>query len=361
MSGPLGVAQLHRRSPGVEELGGVLTHDFLEPVGRGVADLGPQQVLVGQGGQHPRHVGVGVVRPGDLARGMDREACREHRAGCEHRPLVVVDQVHTPRDGGPQRPLSGPLVGTQQLQGILQCRRQSVQAEQRVASRRQFDREGHAFETCAQRSDPGFFRYHSTSSLGTCPEEEHTVVGTEGRYFVDPLIGGAQPCTAGGHHRDPRAVPHESADATLHVGDQVLAIVEYQQPIGSAERRGDCVLSGESGMFDHADGHRHRLHHGVRVRDLAQVDEPPAVRSFLRYLLGHMNRQPGLADAAGPGHRHHPVPGQPVGERGRLLLAAQESAARCRPSAGPLRMKKPELLGSPGQTSPVLHSQLADQ
>ena len=74
-------------------------------------------------------------------------------------------------------------------------------------------------------------------------------------------------------------------------------------------------------MFDHADGHRHRLHHLVRVRDLAQVDEPPPVRSLLGHLLGRMGRQPGLANAAGSGHRHHPVPGHPVGERGHLLLA----------------------------------------
>ena len=71
--------------------------------------------------------------------------------------------------------------GTQQLQRILQCRCQSVQAERRVASRRQLDREGHAFQTCAQRSHPGFLGYDAASGLGSGPEEQHAVVGREGR------------------------------------------------------------------------------------------------------------------------------------------------------------------------------------
>ena len=124
-------------------------------------------------------------------------------------------------------------------------------------------------------------------------------VRVETRQLVDPLVGRAQPRAAGRHHGEPRAVVQEPPDAALDGRDQVLAVVEHQHAVGPAQHGGEGVLDRVPGMLDHADGRRDRRHHGPRVRDLAEVDEPPPVGPPLGHPLDRVRRQPGLAHAAG--------------------------------------------------------------
>ena len=83
--------------------------------------------------------------------------------------------------------------------------------------------------------------------------------------------------------------------ARLH---EVLAVVEDQQQVPVPHELQQRVDDREPGLFLHAQHRRHRLRHETRIVDWSELDQPRAVGKRVEGVGRHLERQPGLAEAA---------------------------------------------------------------
>ena len=99
----------------------------------------------------------------------------------------------------------------------------------------------------------------------------------------------------------------------------------------AAARRASASVasSGCPGCSRTPSARGHRLRHQRRVGQRGQLHQPDPLREARRQVGGHLQRQAGLADAAGARQGHQPVRGQQRARpRRRLALAAHEAGQR---------------------------------
>ena len=92
-----------------------------------------------------------------------------------------------------------------------------------------------------------------------------------------------------------------------HVGsriEDVLAVVEKQQPRPALQRRGDAVGHTQSRLLGDPEYRRDRLGHCCRVAHSGQLDHPHAIREVVFQTRGDLKREPRLADPANACQRH---------------------------------------------------------
>ena len=105
-------------------------------------------------------------------------------------------------------------------------------------------------------------------------------------------------------------VAERDEDRLDHVGrgvQDVLAVVEHEQPRPPLQRRGHAVDQGHPRLLNDAQHARNRVGHGRRITDRGQLDHPHPVGEVGRRPRGHLQREPRLADPADTGQRHQPV------------------------------------------------------
>ena len=105
----------------------------------------------------------------------------------------------------------------------------------------------------------------------------------------------------------------------------MLAVVEQEQLLAVADVSGEgdlrCPVGGEPGAQRLGDRRADQL----GLAECRQLDRPDPVGEILRLLPRNLQRQPGLAAAAGPGQSEEPRVAQQCGGLGQLALAADEA------------------------------------
>ena len=89
--------------------------------------------------------------------------------------------------------------------------------------------------------------------------------------------------------------------------EDVLAVVEHQQPDPALQRGGHRLAHALARLLGDAQHRRHRVGHRRRIGDRGQFEKPDTVGKFIGQPRRDLGRQAGLADPAHPGQRHQPM------------------------------------------------------
>ena len=108
-------------------------------------------------------------------------------------------------------------------------------------------------------------------------------------------------------------------------GDQVLAVVEEEQQVLGLEKGRQGLDQRLAGRLAHAKGRGDGLGHQRRVGERGQLDQPDAIRVARELGSRRLDRQPGLAAAAGAGQGEQPGGGEQSLDLGDLALASDEA------------------------------------
>ena len=155
----------------------------------------------------------------------------------------------------------------------------------------------------------------------------------ERRHLPDALGGDAQRLAAGGDDLESgRAGQQPLAQAGARV-DQVLAVVQHQQHAAMPEGLGERVEQRPAWLLVDADDGGQPGHDVLGLPQVAELDEPGAVREVARDGVEQPEREPRLADAAGAAQGHRAHHAQQLTQLADLGRAADETAELFRPVA----------------------------
>ena len=174
------------------------------------------------------------------------------------------------------------------------------------------------------------------------------------REQVLPL--GPQPhrLPAGRHHDGGRDRLQERRDVRAG-GHHLLEVVQHEQRRFVAERRPHDVEGLDAGLPMGAEGVGDRAEHERGVGDRAQRHEDHPAGERLGHRPGRLDREPGLADAAGADHGDQPRPrrrsaARPARRRRRPCPAARPWE-RAAPAGGAASAAAGSCVGSPAMSS----------
>ena len=89
--------------------------------------------------------------------------------------------------------------------------------------------------------------------------------------------------------------------------EDVLAVVEHQQPRPALQRRRHRLAHALARLLGDAQHRGHRIGHRRRIGDRGQLENPDPVRKFVGQPRRDFQCQAGLADPTHPGQRHQPM------------------------------------------------------
>ena len=325
----------------------VLAHALEQAVpGRAVvALLGSDHRLVDEIRQHLDHVEVVERLEADhVAGGLQAEIAHEPTQATEPEPLLLVEQVVAPVDGGLQglMPVAcRPGVVHQQAEPLVEPLHDLGRRHHAQPRHGELDRQRYAVEAPAEIDDVADVRRvdgePGVDQAGPLDEQPNRVVPHRSRRIggarrhpqrrnhVDRLAPDPQRLAAGGQHLHLRTTSEDSPHQHRDRVEQVLAVVEHQQRPPGADRGDDAV--------DQL-GPRRRLHtqhlgdlvgDHVGVGDGGQLDQIGAVGKRLEQLAGGVQREAGLAGTARSGQRDQPVGRQHGPYLGLLGVPAHEA------------------------------------
>ena len=110
----------------------------------------------------------------------------------------------------------------------------------------------------------------------------------------------------------------------------MLAVVEHDERDPRSKVGGELNGQRVPGLLLQAQDLGQRRRHRSRIDQRRQVDEPDAVGERIEHVGSYLERQAGLADAAGPDQRQQPCCGQQAPGFGGFMLAAYERRQRAR-------------------------------
>ena len=125
-------------------------------------------------------------------------------------------------------------------------------------------------------------------------------------------------------HPDVWAGPEHGRREVARVVEEVLAVVEHEQQVPHLEELDDALGQRQPGPLLATDRIRDHLRHEQVVVGGGELTHPRAVGEVGLELGCHLQREPGLAHAAGTRERHEARVVQRVDERRHLVLAADE-------------------------------------
>ena len=275
----------------------------------GVVANGLQQAeAVGLAHQQAGSDQHGQVLPTDAhgLGGVGLEPAGEHAEPAQGCGRVRRQEVGAPPDGRAQRPLTTrPLRGPvgRQVEPRGEVVRHLVEGHLAHSCRRELDGERQPVEPGADPLD----RRDAASveamvgrgrSRG---EERHRVVHVQRAELPDVLAVHPQRNPAGHHHLHAVA-RSEQARHQVGGGLDLLEVVEHEEEAPA----GDVVDQGRHRVLAHdVDPEALRDGRGDQpdVVEVRELDEPHAVGAGAGHLVGQVQRQAGLADAAGPRQR----------------------------------------------------------
>ena len=216
----------------------------------------------------------------------------------------------------------------------------------------QLDRQGQAVEVLQDLDEwSGVERGQLVGAVpapGVLEERAHARLPLEGGEVVgvprrrqrleadDVLTAGVQRHPGGDQHPDSRRVPVDGVDQAAAGLGHVLGVVEDQEQRGVGQ--GGCDVEGGGrlrGDEPQAERRDHGLHDPGGVLDRGEVHHDGVDLVQLGERGGDLEREPGLADAAGTGERDHPVAGEQAQHLVVLLLASDQGSGRA--GHGPAR------------------------
>ncbi|PPS87799.1 hypothetical protein BZZ08_02782 [Streptomyces sp. MH60] len=298
--------------------GQALGRERAEGLQHPVAALGQvlQEGLLHQRGQQV----LRVRHPAHRLHGLQRGAPGEHRQPPGQLPLLLGQQLPAPLDDGAQRAVAGRL-GTvapaEQTETVVQAVGQLVRAEGAQPGRGQLDGQGQPVQGRADLRHARVAVEAGAHRAGAFQEQLDRRARRQRRNRHQGLAGDPEALPAGGE--DPYA-PAGAQQQCRQCGggvDQVLAVVEHEQRLAVLQG-GQQPLGGVHARGAEALAHPERGEHGVRdlsaVGQGRQLDEADVRRGDRRLAPARrLDREPGLAGAAGTGERDQAC----VGEQGR--------------------------------------------
>ena len=305
------------------------------------------QRLVDQPAEH----GDGLAAPqrilgADVLGRLQPEAAGEHGEPAQQHLLAGLEQLEAPVERRPQGLLPGhrrAASGREQVERVVEALDDLSRSEDAHPRRRQLDRQRHPVEAVAEGGDgvrvvaaelesgcglrgPGGEQPHRLRRQRLLRGRSGDQPG-EGERGDAPghLAGNAERLAAGRQHGQVRAAAEQSLGEARDRLDQVLAVVEQEQLPAIADVLGEGDLrrpvGGEPGVQRLGDRRADQL--GLAER--RQLDRPDPVGEILPPLARKLQRQPGLAAAAGPGQGEEPRVAQQRRDLGQLALAADEA------------------------------------
>ena len=265
--------------------------------------------------------GIGIrAGHGDCGDGIQVAAAHEDTEPPEHLLEVGVEQVVAPRDRRPQRPLPARPVdfGRGEVQAVPEPGKQCLRGQQltrAAASSMASGRPSSRRQIAATSATLSGVRPKPRRDQRGLPDEDSRPQPTAAdrlhacRRLAPPVAGRGLRLTLqvhgrarGGDHTRPGAA---RARRRRHQR-RARAVRGCPAPAGRCDRAAAPRhrLSGPVGA--RAQGVGEGLHIDVGFADGGERHEVDAVAKAGVQLIGHGQRQPGLADAAGTGERHQP-------------------------------------------------------
>jgi hypothetical protein len=96
------------------------------------------------------------------------------------------------------------------------------------------------------------------------------------------LVGDPQPFAAGDQDSHGRRVSQDGLNQIGSSVEDVLAVVEQQQPDPAIQRSGDRLTHALSRLLIYAQHSRHRIGHRRGISHSGQFEKPDAVGEFIR-------------------------------------------------------------------------------
>jgi hypothetical protein len=321
------------RVRGIETLAGVGTQGLEQPEAalRGLHDRLVDEPGE-QRGDHPAPEALIGARRLHLVEG---ERAGEDREPREQQRLVVAEQTKGPVHDRAQRPVArggGAPASGEEVEALAKTRRELAQPERRGAGGAELDRERQPVEPAADVRDHRDVVVRQPLGLHTgrpLDEQPHGGIAAIGaarqrkrRQDVNMLGGQRQPLAAG--HED-RELPHgadQPLDDRCERIEKVLGVVEAQDPLVRPQpgrQRADRVRGagdlGARGVGQRVDEPAGGDRRQVRPPDRAIGHGQPMRR---------LQREPGLADAAGSHQRHHALVREAGEQQVEVPLAAEQ-------------------------------------
>ena len=176
-----------------------------------------------------------------------------------------------------------------------------------------------AFDASASGVNPG--RACCARSTNSATDVERSSDGT--RHATSPATPSGSRLVASTRKRG-----HARKQRLDHLGRRVehlLAVVDDQQRVEIVQLFGQRVDERTPELLAQAEHTGDRLGDVAAVRDRGELRAPHAVGVTVELVRRRVQREPGLATAAGTGQRHQPVLAHGLAHRGDLSVTADEA------------------------------------
>ena len=356
-----------------EALERVLPQRLEELVARGAVGsrLGHQHRLGHQLAERVEHVEAPDGLVGDhRLRGRGVERPDERPEAVEHRAFHVTQERVRPVDGGAQRlvALDGSAAAPgEEPEPLVEQRRDLGGLEAGDAGGGELDGERDAVEPAADlhhgRRVGLVDVKRRCDGRGPFGEQRGRVrrqrrrgrrrLGNRERADGPQLLAvDAEPLPAGRQHAHVLAAAEDRVGEVGGDVEHMLAVVEHDQAVASAEVIEDAVERRHAGPRNHAERTRHDLEDRfLRVRG-GELAQPHTVAGIRQHLGRDAQREARLPDTADAGERHESVRAHEGGHCLDLVVAPDE-ARQLRRQVGGIRVERSQRLEVGGKTRRV--------
>ena len=292
--------------------------------------------------------GAGSVAAADSLRGVEGEAARKHGQPPEDALLVVVEEPVAPVHRRPEGFVAGlrrAAAAGEDGEAVLELGEDLVRRHHPGASGGELDGEWDALDATADSSDClRVFVVESEGGLGGAEavgEKAHGLLLGQRADPHDRLAVHAQGGAAGGEEAHAGTVPEELVGELDHGRDQVLAVVDHEQRGLVAEPLCEGLGDGPAGLLADAERFGGGLRHQLWLAERRELDQPDAVLEAVDHVGGRLEREAGLARAAGADEGEHAA-GRELLLDLRELGVATDEAGRADRQVVAARVHRPE-------------------
>ncbi len=274
---------------------------------------------------------------------LHRASSHEGGQASEHASFRLVEERMAPVDRGAQRPLAlgeVALSGREHVECVVEAFQQCLGGKEAQTRCSQLERQGKPVQARADGCHGQGVRRRQRERRLRAPRPldeqgdgrirqkilDRAVLRRrwqrERRERVLLLAGNAQRCPARGHDPQRGAALHERGEVRSGV-DDLLQVVEEEERLRVADERHEPVRRSSRIGLLHVERLRERREHGGRIVHLCERDERNGTEELGRERASELRQDGRLADAAGAGDRHDPMPLREVGE-GREVVGASD-------------------------------------
>ena len=279
------------------------------------------------------------VRPGDGGRGVAGETAAEAGEATEDFAVTLVEQAVAPVDDRAQGRLAR-LVGdawpaVQHLEALMiEPGADPLQAQGRHQGRGHFQRQRNAVEATADLGNrPGIAFIVAEAVIGgadAIDEQGDGVLGRQRFEAKDDFLRQSQDLLAGRQDGQVRRQRQQPLDQITHRLGDIFAGIENQQHALLVDHGGEDASRIVAAAQRHAQDLGDRAADRNRIAHRPEIDQMHAAGKALAEPPAQLDRQPGLADAAGSDRRHRAVLGKIRFQLGQFRGPADAGPGRVR-------------------------------